>query len=86
MSDDHDRFVTIPYFVQEMLGVTGRGWYYRHQNDPGMPQRLHVGGRAMLSLAACKAYMDAIKGLAPKPAPIKRPVGRPPKVRPPAAA
>lgn len=73
-----DRFVTIPYFVQEMLGHKNRAWYYRHVNDQGMPQRYKVGGLPRLSLAECSAYVEQVKG---KPAaPPKRKRGRPRKV------
>lgn len=62
-ADDHDRFVTIPYFTKEMLGMKDRGWYYRHVRDPGMPQRVPVGGKPMLSLRACTAYVERLKQL-----------------------
>lgn len=79
--DDHDRFVTIPYFQHQMLGQRDKGWYYRHVRDPGMPQRVKVGARPMLSLKACVAYMERLKGQATKPAPeMKRGPGRPRKV------
>lgn len=80
MTDEHDRFVTIAYFVTEMLGMKDRGWYYQHLTDPGLPQRHLVGGRPKLSLAECKAYMDRLKGKTPEPpAPPKRKRGRPRK-------
>ena len=36
------RFVTIDQFCH-MLGLKDRTWYYRHRNDPGMPQPIPVG-------------------------------------------
>lgn len=78
--DDHDRFVSIPYFSKEMLGMKDRGWYYRHVNDPGMPQRVQVGGRPMLSLQACTAYVERLKRQAGVYTPEKkRGPGRPRK-------
>ena len=81
MSNDteHDRFVTIPYFTHQMMGMRDRGWYYRHARDPGMPQRVRIGGKPMLSLEQCKAYMAKLVALAEPAAPLKRRVGRPRK-------
>ena len=79
MSDDHDRFVTIPYFAR-MLGVH-RGWYYRHMGEPAMPQRVLVGGKIMLSLNECSAYIERVKRLNAVPPPQKkRGPGRPRKL------
>lgn len=77
--DDHDRFVTIPYFTK-MLGMH-RGWYYRHMREPGVPQRVNVGGKVMLSLNDCTAYVEHLKrqsGHHPAPE-TKRGPGRPRK-------
>jgi predicted DNA-binding transcriptional regulator AlpA len=79
MSDEHDRFVTIPYFAK-MLGVH-RGWYYRHMHDPGMPKRVLVGSKIMLSLAACAAFVERLKRHNEVPVPQKkRGPGRPRKL------
>lgn len=84
--DDHDRFVSIGYFVRDMMGMKSRDWYYHHLNDPGFPQQVLVGGTKKLSLKACIAYQESIKRQARPAPPPKRRRGRPPKVRPPAAA
>jgi len=87
MTEDHDRFVTIAYFVKEMLGMKARNWYYDHQNDPGVPQRVMVGDKPKLSFQECLAYMERLKEGAKPAAPPKRNVGRPRKIRtPPSAA
>jgi len=70
----HDRYVAIQYFTKEMLGLKDRNWYYRHVDDPGMPQRIYVAGKPMLSLADCNAYMAQLRGPAK---PVKRRPGRP---------
>jgi hypothetical protein len=81
MSEEHDRLVSIRYFTRDMLGMKDRGWYYRHVGDPGMPQRVSVGGKPMLSLQACVAYVERLKrghgAEAPK---TKRGPGRPRKL------
>jgi hypothetical protein len=89
MTDDHDRFVQISYFTKVMLGQKDRGWYRRHVGDPGMPQRVMVGGRPMLSLQACTAFVERLKRTAaPTPPEMKRGPGRPRKsfTLPPSAA
>jgi hypothetical protein len=83
MSDDierHDQLVTIDYFTKDMLGMADRSWYYRHQDVPGMPQRINIEGRTRLSLNECLAYMEQIKAKrGPAPLPRRR-GGRPKKV------
>jgi predicted DNA-binding transcriptional regulator AlpA len=79
-SDDHDHLVTIPYFTNQMLGVS-RYWFYKHDGkDPDLPKRIMVGDKPLLSFRECLAYMERLKarrsGL-PKP---KRKVGRPRKI------
>jgi hypothetical protein len=82
-TDTHDRFVTIQYFVKEMLGMKARNWYYDHQDDYGVPKRIIVGGKPKLSLRDCIAYQDMLRErVIPKAAPLKRKVGRPRKIRP----
>jgi hypothetical protein len=83
--DKHDRFITISYFVHEMMGMKARDWYYDHQDDPGVPQRVMIGGVPKLSLRECIAYQEMLKGATQPAAPIKKKIGRPRKVRPPAA-
>lgn len=71
-----DKLVSIDYFTGDMLGV-GRQWYYKHKNDPGMPQRVFVGGKKpKLVLAECQAYVEQLKSVRP---PQKRKRGRPRK-------
>jgi hypothetical protein len=79
---NHDRFITIKYFVHEMLGMKAKNWYYDHVNDPGVPQRITVGGVPKLSLRECIAYQEMLKGAAPTATPFKRKLGRPRKIRP----
>lgn len=79
-TDEHDRFVTITYFMN-MLGMKTLDWYYDHMKDPGMPQRIVVGGRPKLSLRQCIAYQEMLKGAALPPPPVKRKRGRPRKVQ-----
>lgn len=83
---DHDRFVTITYFVREMLGLKSKNWYYDHMRDPGMPQRVPVGGKPKLSFKDCVAYQNRLKRQAEPPEPLKRKRGRPRKVMTQAAA
>jgi predicted DNA-binding transcriptional regulator AlpA len=49
-------YVTIRKFTG-IFGVT-RNWYYRHVDDPGMPQRVYFGGKPMLVWEECAAYLD----------------------------
>lgn len=78
--EEHDRFVQISYFTKVMLGLKDRGWYRRHVRDPGMPQRVMIGTKPMLSLRACEAYMERLKRNAVYPASEKkRGPGRPRK-------
>ena len=57
---DHPRFVTIDYFVKDMLGYKHRVSYYDHLNDPGWPQRVYPGGKPMLVYDECVAYQRQI--------------------------
>jgi predicted DNA-binding transcriptional regulator AlpA len=86
----HTRFVTIEYFWKDMLGMGDRAWFYRHKDDPGMPQRVYLGenSKPMLVYDECLAYMRArmeARGVPKKDPPkLKRRVGRPvspPKLR-----
>lgn len=76
------RYVTITYFITQMLHRRARGTYYNHLDDPGWPQRVMIGGKPMLNYDDCLGYIrrqDAL-GRAPKEQ-QKRPRGRPRKVR-----
>lgn len=81
---EHPRFVTIDFFVKDMLGYKHRVSYYDHINDRGWPQRVYPGGtKPMLVYDECVAYQRmkmAERDPTPKPAPtVKRRVGRPVK-------
>lgn len=82
---EHPRFVTIDFFVKDMLGYKHRVSYYDHINDPGWPQRVYPGGtKPMLVYDECVAYqrmkMAEREGKPKASAPAgKRHVGRPAK-------
>lgn len=59
MSKEPDRLVSIATFTN-MVGLS-RPWFYRHAAEPGMPKRVYVGGKPMLSLAECQAYIERLK-------------------------
>ncbi len=83
MTTDHDKLVTIDYFM-EMLGGVARSWYYRHATDAGIPRRVYpAGGKPMLVLSECQAYVDQLKAAR---LPAKRGRGRPRKSVMPGAA
>jgi hypothetical protein len=86
----HERFVTIDYFIKEMLGYKSRITYYNHLNDPGWPQRVYPAGKPMLVYDECVAYQQQLMSeRKPPPGPFtkavppggkKRHPGRPAKV------
>ncbi|RWJ96998.1 hypothetical protein [Mesorhizobium sp.] len=89
---DQPRFVTIEFFVKDMLGFKHRVSYYDHKNDPGWPQRAYPAGpgsKPMLVYDECVAY-QRLKMAERDPLPLfkrpgppegkKRHVGRPAKV------
>lgn len=59
---EHRRFVTITYFVRQMMGFKSRNWYYRHRTDPGFPQPIYLPGhqRALLDFHECTAYQERL--------------------------
>jgi hypothetical protein len=84
----HERFVTIDYFVKEMLGFRSRITYYNHIGDPGWPQRVYPAGpKPMLLYSECLAYVQSkmkarvspLRLKAKTPPPKKRRPGRPVK-------
>lgn len=89
------RLVTVDYFIKEMLGYKHRSTYYNHLDVPGWPQRVYPGGKPMLVLAECEAFMakllaertpQKVVKHRKEPDPLKRHPGRPAKVlRPPVA-
>lgn len=78
----HPKFVSIDFFVKEMLGYKSRITYYNHVGDEGFPQRVYPGGKPMLVYDECVAYlrrvMDRRDGAKKKPG-RKRHPGRPAK-------
>jgi hypothetical protein len=88
MKQPADTFVTIDYFCKVMLGLKTRYFYYAHVKEPGMPQRVYVGGEPRLSLRECEAYVEQLKSeRGPQAPPLPRRPGRPRKsITPPAAA
>lgn len=85
MSTD-PKFVTIDYFIKQMLGYKSRISYYNHRNDAGFPQRVYPfggpGSKPMLVYAECAAYLQLVidkrDGVTKKPG-RKRHPGRPAK-------
>jgi len=72
----HQRFVTIDYFMKEMLGYKSKVTYYNHLADEGWPQRVYPTGKPMLVYDECVAYQQQLMS--------KRvPTGRFKKSRPP---
>lgn len=70
----HPRFVTIDYFIKDMLGYKSRISYYNHIKDPRWPQRVYpTGDKPMLDFDECVAFMEWKKGNREKPAtPFKK--------------
>jgi len=56
--DEHARYVTITFFVRQMMGKKSKTWYYNHVDDPGFPQRIYLPGahRPVLSYDECLAF------------------------------
>lgn len=83
MNDQTDipKFVSIKTFWKDMLGVGSKTWFYDHLKDEHFPQPVDVGGRKMLVLSEVVDYMEHLKSKRlpekPKPATVKRRVGRP---------
>jgi hypothetical protein len=91
MSEQHPKFVTIDFFIKEMLGYKSRITYYNHLTDKGWPQRVYPGGKPMLVYDECVAYLQQLMDKrAPKgpfkkaepPGGKKRHPGRPAKQHP----
>lgn len=75
-TEQHPRFVTIDYFVKDMLGYRNRVTYYDHINDPGWPQRVYMpGGKPMLVYDECVAFLRQMMAKR-APAPAKPTDGR----------
>ena len=52
--------ITIDQFMVDMLGYKSRVSYYNHLDDKGWPQRVYPGGKPMLVLSECQAYMESL--------------------------
>jgi hypothetical protein len=78
-ADDHVHFVTLEYFMVEMLGFKSKQSYYDHASKPGWPQRVYPGGKPMLVLEECRAYQ---RRLMDSRAPEQQPAVPGPKRRP----
>lgn len=57
---EHRRFITIGFFVHEMLGKRSKNFYYNHLSDPGWPQRYYLPGSKspMLDYEECIAWQE----------------------------
>lgn len=81
MAEPGERYVTITYFIKNMLGFKARGTYYNHLDEPGWPQRVYPVGKPMLVYSECLAYqrkLEAARGPLPvAEASLKRRPGRP---------
>lgn len=87
MAEQSERYVTITYFIKNMLGFKARGTYYNHLDEPGWPQRVYpIASKPMLVYAECLAYqrkLEAARGPLPAAeAGLKRRPGRPVKALP----
>jgi hypothetical protein len=77
MDIEHAHFVSIEYFVIEMLGFKSRSTYYNHRHDKGWPQRVYPTGKPMLVYEECLAYQKMLMDQR-NPPPVHKP---PPGVR-----
>lgn len=74
----HERFVTIDYFIKEMLGFQSRITYYNHIGDEGWPQRVYPAGmKPMLLYSECLAYVQG--KMLERVAPVRQKKTPPPK-------
>lgn len=55
---EHRRYITLGFFVHEMLGMRSKNWYYNHLKDEGFPQRVYLPGstRPALDYDECIAW------------------------------
>lgn len=83
MAPDNDntplRFVTIGFFVKEMLGYAALSTYYNHIDDPDWPQRVYPGGKPMLVYDECVAYMRKLMARREPPPPFVKPKPKRPR-------
>jgi len=90
------RFVTIEYFIKEMMGYKSKTSYYNHIHDKGWPQPVYPGGgQPLLVYDECVAYQNQLlkqrtppggeeieKPKKKEPPPRRRHAGRPAKAHP----
>jgi len=78
-----DKLIPLQTFIREYLGLRDRNWWYKHRNDPGVPQVVPMGRKPMVSLEEVERFIEAKKkARAPavsEPPPLKRKRGRPRK-------
>lgn len=78
--ETHPRFVTIDYFVTEMMGYKSKVTYYNKLKTPGWPQRVYPGGpgsKPLLVYEECVAYMERLmQGRTPPTAKPPAPEGK----------
>jgi hypothetical protein len=57
---EHKRYVSLSFFVHEMMGKKSKNWYYNHLADEGFPQRIYLPGsrHPVLDYADCIAYQQ----------------------------
>jgi hypothetical protein len=67
------RFVSIKFFVQEMLGYAALSTYYNHIDDEGWPQRVYPGGKPMLVYEECVDYMRLLMDKRGRREPFSKP-------------
>lgn len=69
---EQQKFVTIEYFIIEMMGYQSKTSYYNHLNDEGWPQRVYTGGgKPMLVYDECIAFQEMLMKRG------RRPTGKP---------
>jgi hypothetical protein len=72
---EHQHYVTIMYFIKNMLGFTARATYYNHLDEPGWPQRVYPTGtkKPMLVYSECLAYLRQLEAKRAAPPPVPEP-------------
>jgi hypothetical protein len=56
----HKRFVSLSFFVREMMGKKNLNWFYLHCTHPDFPKRIYLPGahRPVLSYDECIAFQN----------------------------
>jgi hypothetical protein len=63
-TNDGPRLVTVPHFVNHMLGIKSVSWFYKHQDDPDLPKQIYPSGPngpARLLYEDCLRYLEILK-------------------------